>query len=102
MGVAALSILGFYIIFRFAKIFLAIPIMCVLLLRFLGGRKAYSVLYNAKPDAHTIGVFGIGFISETFLEETERMGIPARFIPWPGGTSECMNTLKPLYIKYSK
>lgn len=39
LGVAALSILGFYIIFRFATIYLAIPVLCVLLLRFLGGRS---------------------------------------------------------------
>lgn len=119
-----------------------------------GGRKAYSVIYNAKPDGHTIGAFDIGFISETFTEDvgfdiskftflaramktdriivtskngfanwdemvkaakirplkwgtgaflqstqldsivlTERMGIPARFIPWAGGTSESMNAL---------
>jgi tripartite-type tricarboxylate transporter receptor subunit TctC len=119
-----------------------------------GGRKAYSVVYNAKLDGYTIGAFDIGFISETFTEDvgfdiskftfmvramktdriivtnkngfanweemikaskikplkwgtgaylqstqldsivlTERMGIPARFIPWAGGTSECMNAL---------
>jgi tripartite-type tricarboxylate transporter receptor subunit TctC len=119
-----------------------------------GGRKAYGVIYNAKPDGHTIGAFDIGFISETFTEDvgfdiskftflvramktdrlivtnkngfanwdelvkaakirplkwgtgaflqstqldsivlTERMGIPARFIPWAGGTSESMNAL---------
>ena len=119
-----------------------------------GGRKAYSLIYNAKPDGHTIGAFDIGFIAETFLHDvgfdiskftflvramktdrlivtnkngfanweeminaskikplkwgtgaflqstqldsivlTERMGIPARFIPWAGGTSESMNAL---------
>ena len=39
LGVAVLSMLGFYIIFRFATIYLAIPVLCVLLLRFLGGRS---------------------------------------------------------------
>ena len=119
-----------------------------------GGRKAYSVVYNAKPDGYTIGAFDIGFIAETFLNDvgfdiskftfmvramktdrlivtnkngfanweemikaskikplkwgtgaflqsmqldstvlTERMGIPVRFIPWGGGTSESMNAL---------
>ena len=119
-----------------------------------GGRKAYNVIYNARPDGHTIGAFDIGFISETFMDNvgfdiskftfmvramktdrlivtskngfatwdemvkaakirplkwgtgaflqstqldsivlTERMGIPARFIPWAGGTSESMNAL---------
>ena len=119
-----------------------------------GGRKAYSVIYNARPDGRTIGAFDIGFISETFMDDvgfdisrftfmvramktdriivtskngfasweemvkaakvrplkwgtgaflqstqldsivlTERMGIPARFIPWAGGTSESMNAL---------
>ncbi len=119
-----------------------------------GGRKAYSLLYNAKPDGYTIGAFDVGFISETLLQDvgfdiskftfmvramktdriivtskngfasweemvktarsrplkwgtgaylqstqldsivlTERMNIPARFIPWAGGTSECMSAL---------
>ena len=34
-----------------------------------GGRKAYSVVYNAKPDGYTIGAFDIGFIAETFLND---------------------------------
>ncbi len=120
----------------------------------VGGRKAYSILYNAKPDGHSIGAFDVGFIAETLREDvgfdiskftimvramktdriivvskngfanweemikaskikplkwgtgaflqstqldsivlTERMGIPARFIPWGGGTSESMNAL---------
>ena len=39
LGVAVLSTLGFYLIFRFATIYLAIPVLCVLCLRFLGGRS---------------------------------------------------------------
>ncbi len=39
LGVAALSILIFYLIFRFATIYLGIPVLCVLILRFLGGRS---------------------------------------------------------------
>lgn len=39
LGVAVLSLLGFYLIFRFATIYLAIPVLCVLLLRILGGRS---------------------------------------------------------------
>jgi hypothetical protein len=39
LGIAVLSMLGFYIIFRFATIYLAIPVLCVLLVRFLGGRS---------------------------------------------------------------
>ena len=39
LGVATLSIVGFYLIFRFATIYLAIPLLCVLLVRFLGGRS---------------------------------------------------------------
>lgn len=39
LGIAALSILVFYIIFRFATIYLAIPVLCLLLLRYLGGRS---------------------------------------------------------------
>ncbi len=38
-GIATLSVLGFYLIFRFATIYLAIPVLCVLFLRFLGGRS---------------------------------------------------------------
>ncbi len=119
-----------------------------------GGRRAYTLLSNAKPDGYTIGAFDAGFIAETLREDvgfdiakctfmvramktdriivtskkgfanweemvkaaktkplkwgtgsflqstqldsivlTERMGIPTRFIPWAGGTSECMNAL---------
>ena len=39
LGIAVLSMVGFYIIFRFATIYLAIPVLCVLLLRYLGGRS---------------------------------------------------------------
>ncbi len=39
LGVAVLSILGFYLIFRFVTIYLAIPVLCLLLVRFLGGRS---------------------------------------------------------------
>ncbi len=39
LGVAVLSVLGFYIIFRFATIYLAIPALCIVLVRFLGGRS---------------------------------------------------------------
>ena len=34
-----------------------------------GGRRAYSKLYEARPDGHTIGAFDIGFISDTFTED---------------------------------
>ena len=39
LGAAVLSVLGFYLIFRFATIYLAIPVLCILLVRFLGGRS---------------------------------------------------------------
>jgi hypothetical protein len=43
LGIAALSILGFYLIFRYATIYLAIPVLCILLLRYLGGRSWRTV-----------------------------------------------------------
>jgi hypothetical protein len=43
LGIAVLSILGFYLIFRYATIYLAIPVLCVLLLCYLGGRSWRTV-----------------------------------------------------------
>jgi len=39
LGIAVVSMLVFYSLFRFATIYLAIPVLCVLLLRYLGGRS---------------------------------------------------------------
>ena len=51
LGVAALSILGFYIIFRFATIYLAIPVLCILLLRFMSGRSWRTTGISLRMDA---------------------------------------------------
>jgi len=43
LGLVALSMLAFYFIFRFVTIYLAIPVICVLLLRFMGKKSWFTV-----------------------------------------------------------
>jgi hypothetical protein len=42
-GLVTLSMVAFYLIFRFITIYIAIPVLCVLLLRFLGKRSWFTV-----------------------------------------------------------
>ncbi len=36
-----------------------------------GGRRAYSNLFNAKPNGYTIGDFNLGFVTETLTDKVE-------------------------------
>lgn len=36
-----------------------------------GGRRAYSSIFNAKPDGYTIGDFNLGFITENITSKPE-------------------------------
>ena len=50
-GLVTLSMVAFYLIFRFITIYIAIPVLCVLLLRFLGKRSWITVgLVAASMD----------------------------------------------------
>jgi len=43
LAVVTLSMLAFYFIFRFVTIYIAIPVLCILLLRFLGKKSWFTV-----------------------------------------------------------
>lgn len=50
-GLVTLSIIAFYFIFRFVTIYLAIPVLCVLLLRFFGKKSWLTIaLVSASMD----------------------------------------------------
>ena len=53
-----LSIIVFYLLFRFVTIYVAIPVLCVLMLRFLGKRPWLTVgLVSVSVDLFVYGFF---------------------------------------------
>ncbi len=58
LGLVVLSIIAFYLLFRFVTIYVAIPVLCVLTLRFLGKRPWLIVgLVCASMDLFVYGFF---------------------------------------------
>jgi hypothetical protein len=57
MGIVTLSIIAFYFIFRFVTIYLAIPFLCILLLRFLGKKSWLTIALVAASVDVFIYVF---------------------------------------------